>query len=130
IANFGPTEANTALAAGRLSKLCGTNSAACPPGKKLGDPLSPATGFTVPSAGSEVLLHNGEPLYGKNAPPSYIPMMRQTAAMIDRAGNVWTINNYKPNFDVDATVNPGGDGILIFVGLAPPPFPRENGEQR
>jgi hypothetical protein len=47
-------------------------------------------------------------------------MMRQTASPIDRAGNVWTINNYKPNFDVDATVNPGGDGILIFVGLAPP----------
>src|SRR5206468_2939644 len=35
-------------------------------------------------------------------------------------GDVWTINNYKPNLDVDATVNPGGDGILIFVGLAPP----------
>ena len=38
----------------------------------------------------------------------------------DRAGNVWTLNNYKPNFDIDL-VNPGGDGILIFVGLAPPP---------
>jgi hypothetical protein len=114
---------NNTLAAGRLSKLCGTNRAACPPGKKLGDPISPATGFTVPSAGSQVLLHNGEPLYGKDRPPSYIPMMRQTASVIDRAGNVWTINNYKPDFDVDATENPGGDGILIFVGLASPSAP-------
>ncbi|HET8742988.1 MAG TPA: hypothetical protein VFM41_10225 [Gaiella sp.] len=121
VANFGPIAANNTLAAGRLAKLCGANPAACPPGKKLGDPISPPTGFTVPSAGSQVLLHNGEPLYGDHAPPSYIPMMRQTASVIDRAGNVWTINNYKPNFDVDATVNPGGDGILIFVGLAPPP---------
>ena len=55
-------------------------------------------------AGSQVLLHDGEPLYGEGAPPSFSPMMRQTAAVIDRAANVWTINNYKPNFDVDATV--------------------------
>jgi hypothetical protein len=125
IANFGPIEANNTLAVGRLSKLCGVNPDACPPGKKLGDPISTATGYTVLSAGSQVLLHNGEPLYGEHAPPSFIPMMRQTASVIDRAGNVWTINNYKPNFDVDATVNPGGDGILIFVGLAPPAAPRQ-----
>lgn len=48
-------------------------------------------------------------------------MMRQTSVKIDAAGNVWTINNWKPRFDVDATENPGGDGIIIFVGLAPPP---------
>ena len=45
--------------------------------------------------------------------------------MIDRAGNVWSINNWKPLFAVDAGVdvaaNPGGDGIVIFVGLASPP---------
>ncbi|HET6684103.1 MAG TPA: hypothetical protein VFG75_10440 [Gaiella sp.] len=124
VANFGPIEANNTLAVGRLSKLCGVNRDACPPGKKLGDPISPQTGYTVLSAGSQVLLHDGEPLYGEHAPPSFIPMMRQTASVIDRAGNVWTINNYKPNFDVDATTNPGGDGILIFVGLAPPAAPR------
>lgn len=124
VANFGPIAANNTLPVGRLSKLCGVNRDACPPGKKLGDPISPVTGYTVLSAGSQVLLHNGEPLYGEDAPPSFIPMMRQTASVIDRAGNVWTINNYKPNFDVDATVNPGGDGILIFVGLAPPPARR------
>ncbi|MBC2600788.1 hypothetical protein [Puniceicoccus vermicola] len=31
------------------------------------------------------------------------------------------INNGKLRFDVGATVNPGGDGIIIFVGIAPPP---------
>jgi hypothetical protein len=40
---------------------------------------------------------------------------------IDAAGNVWTINNWKPRFDVDVLSNPGGDGIVIFVGLATPP---------
>ena len=43
----------------------------------------PPTGYTVPSAGSEVLLHNGDPLYGAGAPPSFIPMMRQTEVIID-----------------------------------------------
>ena len=48
-------------------------------------------------------------------------MMRQTNALIDQAGNIWTINNWKPDFDIDALFNPGGDGIVIFVGLATPP---------
>jgi hypothetical protein len=54
-------------------------------------------------------------------------MMRQTASVIDRAGNSWTQNNWKPLFAVDADPNgnPGGDGIFIFVGLgAPPRAPR------
>ena len=47
-----------------------------------------------------------------------------TNVVIDQAGNVWAVNNWKPNFDTDApaaTGNPGGDGIVIFVGLAKPP---------
>jgi hypothetical protein len=48
-------------------------------------------------------------------------MMRQTAAAIDQAGNLWTLNNWKPDFDIDIRSNPGGDGVVIFVGLAPPP---------
>ncbi|HEX8741016.1 MAG TPA: hypothetical protein VF925_12865 [Casimicrobiaceae bacterium] len=121
VANFGPLQVgvdNTFT--GRLSELRGTVGH-CPPGKGVGDALSPATGYTVPSAGSEVLLHNGDPLYGAGKPPSYIPMMRQTGVVIDRAGNIWSINNWKPRFDNDAVLNPGGDGIIIFVGLAPPP---------
>jgi hypothetical protein len=50
-------------------------------------------------------------------------MMRQTGSVIDAAGNVWSINNWKPLFDVDAAGNPGGDGILIFVGVAAPRSP-------
>ena len=120
VVNFGQTELGNVFN-GRLSKLCGIDGSACPPGTKTGDPITSTTGYTMPSAGSQVLLHDGSPLYGQNAPPSFIPMMRQTASVIDRAGNLWTVNNWKPNLTVDATVNPGGDGILIFVGVAPPP---------
>ena len=120
ITSFGQT-ARANVFTGRLAKLCGIDRSACPPGSRTGDPVTPATGYTLPSAGSQVLLHDGSPLYGPNAPPSYIPMMRQTGTVIDPAGNVWGVNNWKPDFDVDATVNPGGDGIVIFVGLAPPP---------
>ena len=49
-------------------------------------------------------------------------MMRCTEVNIDQAGNLWFINNWKPDFYIDTIGgNPGGDGIIIFVGLAPPP---------
>jgi hypothetical protein len=118
IANFGPLRLATPPFTGRLTKLWGVNA---PAGHNVGDPISPTTGYTVPSAGSEVLLHNGDPLYGPGAPPSFIPMMRQTAVVIDQAGNIWSINNWKPDIDIDFGGNPGGDGIVIFVGLAAPP---------
>jgi hypothetical protein len=119
VANFGSLEVGDTFT-GRLTKLCGRGDH-CPLGRIVGDLISPKTGYTVPSAGSEVLLHNGDPLYGPRRPPSFIPMMRQTGLVIDQAGNIWTINNWKPNFDNDVVLNPGGDGIIIFVGLAPPP---------
>ena len=119
VANFGPLSPVPYSA--RLSKLAGSNSATRPPGLNMGDPISPATGYTVPSAGSEVLLHNGTPLYGPDGPISYDPFQRSTASAIDRAGNIWVMNNWKNNFTIDATSNPGGDGVVIFVGLATPP---------
>jgi hypothetical protein len=121
VSNFGQISVTNIFPHGRLSKLCGSERSACPPGKKTGDAISPETGYPTPSAGSQVLLHNGEPLYGAGAPPSFAPMTRQTSSVIDQAGNIWTINNYKADFTVDAVANPGGDGILIYVGLAPPP---------
>jgi hypothetical protein len=121
VANFGPLQVGSNFNTGRLSKLCGANTSACPPGTRMGQPLSPDTGYTVPSAGSQVLLHNGTPLYGQGAPPSFAPIMRQTSCLVDAAGNMWTLNNWKPNFDVDAVSNPGGDGAIIFVGIARPP---------
>jgi hypothetical protein len=120
VGDFGPQRPGNVFT-GRLTKLAGANPATRPPGLKMGDPISPATGYTVPSAGSQVLLHNGDPLYGPGADPSYIPMMRTTGVVIDRAGNIWTANNWKPNYDIDITSNPGGDGVVIFVGLAKPP---------
>ena len=118
VANFGPLDPTSPPFTGRLTKLWGVDA---PPGRNVGDPISPPTGYTVPSAGSEVLLHNGDPLYGPGAPPSFIPMMRQTNVVIDQAGNIWSINNWKPDAAIDFLVNPGGDGIVIFVGLAAPP---------
>jgi len=121
VANFGPLKLGNNFR-GRLTKLWGINP---PPGHNVGDPISPPTGYTVPTAGSEVLLHTGVPLYGYGSPPGppcFIPMMRQTALGIDQAGNIWSINNWKPDFGIDTLGgNPGGDGIIIFVGLAPPP---------
>ena len=121
VANFGPLQRGSNFTSGRLTKLCGTNPATRPPGTNEGDPISPTTGYTVPSAGSQVLLHNGDPLYGPGGPPSLAPMMRQTSVVIDQAGNIWGTNNWKPDFNTDVSSNPGGDGIVIFVGLAAPP---------
>jgi hypothetical protein len=47
--------------------------------------------------------------------------MRITSVVVDRAGNLWATNNWKPNFDIDLLLNSGGDGICIFVGVAKPP---------
>ena len=104
VSNFGPTEIGSNFTSGRLTELGGVNRSARPPGTQVGDPISPETGYTVPSAGSQVLLHTGEPLYGPGGPPSFAPVMRQTNAVIDQAGNVWTINNYKPDFDGERTI--------------------------
>lgn len=120
VADFGPLQAGSVFT-GRLTQLAGANPATRPVGVDMGDPISPTTGYTLPSAGSQVLLHNGVPLYGPGAAPSFIPMMRTTGIAIDRAGNVWTMNNWKPDVNIDVTSNPGGDGIVIFVGLAKPP---------
>ena len=121
VGNFGPLKPPSNFV-GRLTKLWGVNA---PPGHNVGDPISPPTGYTVPSAGSEVLLHNGVPLYGYGQPPGprcFIPMMRSTEVNIDQAGNLWFINNWKPAVAIDTIGgNPGGDGIIIFVGLASPP---------
>jgi hypothetical protein len=49
--------------------------------------------------------------------------MRTTGVNIDQAGNVWACNNWKPNFELDheENGNPGGDGMVIFLGVAKPP---------
>jgi hypothetical protein len=120
VANFGAEGLGVFRAPG-VTKLAGSNPETRPPGVVTGHPISPTSGYTLPSAGQEVLLHNGDPLYGPGEPPCYSPLMRVTSVVIDQAGNVWALNNWKPSFANDIVSNPGGDGICIFVGLAKPP---------
>lgn len=134
VANFGKMWPGNTYDTAAISQLAGTNEDTRPPGFAIGQPITPSSGYTLPSAGEPVTLHNGDPLYtnktsGCPAGPgaSTIPMMRMTSVVIDQAGNVWAINNWKPDFDVDTSPkdkqcgNPAGDGIVIFVGLAKPP---------
>ena len=74
---------------------------------------------TLPSGGDQVMLANGFPLYGSGSgsKPSYEPLMRSTGSGIDKAGNLWVMNNWKPSLMTDLDGNPGGDGIVIFIGL-------------
>ena len=77
---------------GTLTQLCGRSRAHCPPGMGTGDPISPsATGFT-----------NGH-------------LEHLTAVQIDQSGNVWVANNWS---SISPTV--GGDGLVEFIGAAPP----------
>ncbi|HYR09444.1 MAG TPA: hypothetical protein VEQ60_16785 [Longimicrobium sp.] len=123
VGNFGVMGLESDYTQGALSVLAGANAATRPAGLDTGDPISPSTGYTLPSAGQPVLLHNGEPVY-KDGTECYTPLMRATSCQIDQAGNVWVVNNWKPRFRTDfppSHGNPGGDGVVIFVGLAKPP---------
>lgn len=77
----------------RVSHFCGAAPGACPPGVRPGSALSPSSGYAF----------NG--------------LQRNTGINIDASGNVWLANNWK---DVPVQANPGGDGLVAFVGLAPP----------
>lgn len=117
VANFGGVVDGGTMY--RLVEVCG-EAGHCPAGAQTGDAISPHSGYTLPSGGDQVLLASGEPLYGPSNPPEYRPMMRTTSANVDRAGNVWVANNWKPNTFNDVFFNPGGDGIVVFVGLGAP----------
>ncbi|MBR0874852.1 hypothetical protein JQ633_31160 [Bradyrhizobium tropiciagri] len=101
----------------------------------LRDPSNPSSAqlMTVPTGGSEVMLANGHPLYGTQTRPAmhdgkpepvrmkcFQPIMRLTSTNIDGAGNLWCMNNWKPSAVVDVADNPGGDGVVIFLGIAEP----------
>lgn len=105
-----------------LSVLAGPDS---PSGLPVGTPISPMRGYTLPTAGAPVLLSDGTPLSetGDGRQPAFTPLMRAVSAVPDRAGNVWVSNNWKPNFTADLLGDPGGDGMVIFIGLAAPTEP-------
>lgn len=107
----------------------------------LRNPSDPGSAMllTVPTGGDEVMLANGHPLYGTQTRPGkpiilirgepvytpirmecYQPIMRLTSTNIDGAGNLWCMNNWKPSALVDVADNPGGDGVVIFLGIAEP----------
>jgi hypothetical protein len=126
VGNFGALALDSDYTTAALTTLAGANPATRPAGLNAGDPISPPTGYTLPSAGEPVLLRNGEPVY-RDGTECYTPLMRATSCQIDQAGNVWVVNNWKTRFATNFEPNhgnPGGDGLVIFVGLAKPPAPQ------
>jgi DNA-binding beta-propeller fold protein YncE len=93
VANFGGGANEGGSLLSRLSLVCGTNPANCPPGHRTGDPISPATGFTSDA------------------------LDRVTGLAIDPSGNVWAVDNWK--FDAQQN-NPAGEAIVAFLGIAGP----------
>jgi len=76
----------------KITQLCGRIVSNCPPGANTGDPISPSlSGFT-----------NGG-------------LQHITAVQVDQSGNVWAANNWAK---IAPTV--GGDGLVEFIGAAPP----------
>lgn len=93
VANFSNGQGKVGPELMRVSQFCGMRPETCPPGKRTGDPISPATGYT-----SDALT-------------------RMVAVAVDPSGNLWATNNWKV---VPPANNPGGDAIVIFVGIAAP----------
>ena len=85
-----------------IVELCGANSKAWPPGKKMGDAISPPGGY----------VGGG--------------LQMQIDIDIDTAGNVWVSNNWLDiNSALDRTAEPlstlgAGQGVVCFYGLAKP----------
>ncbi|HMR33302.1 MAG TPA: hypothetical protein PKA13_08495 [Geminicoccaceae bacterium] len=93
VANFGGGDDEGGSLLSRLSLLCGTTPRNCPPGHRVGDPISPDTGFTSDA------------------------LDRVTGLAIDPTGNVWAVDNWK--FDAQQN-NPAGEAIVAFLGVAGP----------
>jgi hypothetical protein len=86
-----------------VTALCGARPANCPPGTKTGDPISPPGGYI---GGLQTAL---------------------TDLAIDPAGNVWVANNWDMPYEGFKKVPEpalstrfGGNGVVVFFGLAKP----------
>ena len=86
-----------------VTALCGARPANCPPGTKTGDPISPPGGYI---GGMQTAI---------------------TDVAIDPAGNVWVANNwdlpyegFKKVPDPALASRFGGNGVVVFFGLAKP----------
>jgi hypothetical protein len=76
-----------------LSVFCGATARRCPAGVAAFGPISPSTGYT-----SGLL-------------------QRLVGVAVDASGNVWVSNNWLP---IPPQTNPGGNGLVEFVGIAGP----------
>ena len=93
---------NFAMPASPIVQLCGVRTENCPPGMKTGDQISPPGGY----------VGGG--------------LQMQTDIAVDPAGNVWAMNNWQ---DIASCIGKpqealstrcGGQGVVIFYGLAKP----------
>jgi hypothetical protein len=93
---------NFAMPASPIVQLCGVRTENCPPGFKTGDQISPPGGY----------VGGG--------------LQMQTDIAVDPAGNVWAINNWQdidncfPGADEATSTRCGGQGVVIFYGMAKP----------
>ena len=86
-----------------ITHLCGVHTETCPPELNTGDPISPSTGYI----GSLQVI---------------------TDVAVDPAGNVWVANNwdlpervgFKEAPEEAPSTRFGGDGAVVFFGLAKP----------
>jgi len=77
-----------------ISRFCGVSTGKCPAGMRIGDPISPDTGYRSDA------------------------LERITGGEIDPSGNIWLTNNWKR--DANPFVNPFGNAIVIAIGAAAP----------
>ncbi len=93
---------NFAMPSSPIVQLCGARTENCPPGMKTGDQISPPGGYV--GGGLQML----------------------TDIAVDPAGNVWAMNNWQ---DIDSCIGTpreaistrcGGQGVVIFYGMAKP----------
>jgi hypothetical protein len=93
---------NFAAASVRIAHLCGARTENCPPGMKTGDQISPPGGY----------VGGG--------------LQMQVDIDIDPAGNVWVDNNWQdidsclPGAEEALSTRCGGQGVVIFYGMAKP----------
>jgi hypothetical protein len=84
-----PTDVPTAI-----SRFCGTTVRDCPGRLRVGDPISPDTGYRSDA------------------------LERITGAEIDPSGNIWITSNWK--LGADPFLNPFGNSIVVAIGAAGP----------
>lgn len=77
----------------RVSRFCGTEAQTCPRDLDTGASISGRNGY------------------------GFDGLQRNTGVSIDQAGNVWLANNWK---SAPVPSNPGGDGMVVFVGAGAP----------